>query len=342
MFRVGPIWLRRDEPVFRGSWAYSFLQHKYKTPRSCLHPFDKLLETGTSHPHSFAPVVLYGRRTFTHFSPTSIFSDRRHRSIFTSSRKATLATMKSTTALLAATLSSLTLLATTSPVPAPSPQLSLGGTQNGVTSGTAACKPVTLIFARGTFELSNMGSVVGPSLASDLGKAIGSGGTDELAVQGVNYAADVAGIFAEIAGGAGTAAMLAEAKQALSKCPQTKLVLSGYSQGAMLVHNTVGKMQAAEKERVVAAVTFGDPFKSVKLDGVAAERFKTFCATVSFLFFFFFLPSLLPRPRFLFYVMSENADDCFFPPRAIRFADLVVSVPLRAWCLRAEISRAAC
>ncbi|KAB2580316.1 Cutinase [Lasiodiplodia theobromae] len=185
--------------------------------------------------------------------------------------------MKSTTALLAATLSSLTLLTTSSPVPAPSPQLSLGGTQNGVTSGTATCKPVTLIFARGTFELSNMGSVVGPSLASDLGKAIG---TEKLTVQGVNYAADVAGIFAEITGGAGTAAMLAEAKQALSKCPQTQLVLSGYSQGAMLVHNTIGKMQAAEKERIVAAVTFGDPFKSVKLDGVGAERFKTFCATV--------------------------------------------------------------
>ncbi|KAK0663638.1 Cutinase [Lasiodiplodia hormozganensis] len=184
--------------------------------------------------------------------------------------------MKSTTALLTATLSSLTLLTTSSPVPAPSPQLSLGGTQNGVTSGTATCKPVTLIFARGTFELSNMGSVVGPSLASDVGKAIG---TDKLAVQGVNYAADVAGIFAEITGGAGTAAMLAEAKQALSKCPQTKLVLSGYSQGAMLVHNTIGKMQAAEKEKIVAAVTFGDPFKSVKLDGVGAERFKTFCAT---------------------------------------------------------------
>ncbi|EKG20603.1 Cutinase [Macrophomina phaseolina MS6] len=157
--------------------------------------------------------------------------------------------------------------------PEPIPQLSLGGAQNGVTQGS--CKPVTLIFARGTFELSNMGSVVGPSLAQDLGQAIG---TQNLAVQGVNYAADVGGIFTEITGGAGTQAMLSVAQQALSKCPDTKLVLSGYSQGAMLVHNTASRMGDAAS-KVVAAVTFGDPFKSVALKGIPAEKFKTFCAT---------------------------------------------------------------
>lgn len=177
--------------------------------------------------------------------------------------------MKPTTLLTTA----LAALAATAPVPDPVPQLGLSGAQNGVTQGS--CKAVTLIFARGTFELSNMGNVVGPGLAQDLAQAVGA---DALAVQGVNYAADVGGIFAEITGGAGTQAMLSVAQQALAKCPDTKLVLSGYSQGAMLVHNTAGRMgEAAGK--VVAAVTFGDPFKSVALKGISAEKFKTFCAT---------------------------------------------------------------
>ncbi|KAL1615285.1 hypothetical protein SLS56_011859 [Neofusicoccum ribis] len=122
-----------------------------------------------------------------------------------------------------------------------------------------------------------MGSVVGPGLASDLGQALGAG---NVAVQGVSYAADVGGIFTEIApsGGAGTAAMFAAAQQVLSSCPDTKLVLSGYSQGAMLVHNTATRL-GANAGKVAAAVTFGDPFKSVKLQGIPAEKFKTFCAT---------------------------------------------------------------
>jgi thioesterase domain-containing protein len=63
-------------------------------------------------------------------------------------------------------------------------------------------------------------------------------------------------------------------EQALKQCPDTKVVLGGYSQGAMVVHNAAGKLSAGQ---VVGAVTFGDPFKTQKPDNI--ENFKTWCAT---------------------------------------------------------------
>ncbi|KAK8176504.1 cutinase-domain-containing protein [Phyllosticta citribraziliensis] len=79
-------------------------------------------------------------------------------------------------------------------------------------------------------------------------------------------------------GGAGTTAMTNQANSWLTKCPDTKLILTGYSQGAMLVHHTTTKL-GSKASKVAAAVTFGDPFKSQKLDGVDPSKFKTFCAS---------------------------------------------------------------
>ncbi|ROV86824.1 hypothetical protein VSDG_10152 [Cytospora chrysosperma] len=140
-----------------------------------------------------------------------------------------------------------------------------------------ACKNVTLIFARGTTELGNMGSVVGPSLSTDVKKAL----NDNVAVQGVDYAANVAGIAEEIVptGGPGTKSMVADVTKALTKCPDTQIVLSGYSQGAMLVHNTMHKLSSTQAASVKAAVTFGDPFDATEPNNIPKGNFKSFCAT---------------------------------------------------------------
>lgn len=154
----------------------------------------------------------------------------------------------------------------------------LGGSssvQNGLEN---ACQPVTLIFARGTTEVSNMGSIIGPSLASDTAKAL----SNKVNVQGVDYAADAAGIASEALGGssgAGTKSMLADINAAISKCPNTQIVLSGYSQGAMLVHNAMGSLNTAAAGKVKAAVTFGDPFVGTMPKNLAEGAFKSFCAT---------------------------------------------------------------
>lgn len=153
---------------------------------------------------------------------------------------------------------------------------SAGGssTENGLDN---ACQPVTLLFARGTTETGNMGTVVGPGLSSDTKSAL----SNSVNVQGVDYAADAAGIATEAlgTGGEGTKAMVADVTAALDKCPDTQIVLTGYSQGAMLVHNTMSSLDSAAAAAVKAAVTFGDPFVGTMPANLAEGAFKSFCAS---------------------------------------------------------------
>lgn len=61
-------------------------------------------------------------------------------------------------------------------------------TANDVTN-KAACKAITVIFARGTGESGNIGSVIGPPLLKALQSKVGAG---KVAYQGVPYAASAA------------------------------------------------------------------------------------------------------------------------------------------------------
>lgn len=63
----------------------------------------------------------------------------------------------------------------------------VSSTMNGVTDNTS-CEPLTLIFARGTGETGNMGTIVGPDLATELQSLTDS----KVTIQGLNYDASVA------------------------------------------------------------------------------------------------------------------------------------------------------
>jgi cutinase len=95
--------------------------------------------------------------------------------------------------------------------------------QNDVTGG-GGCKAMTVLFARGTTELGNMGSVAGPPFVSAIGGMMGG----DVAVQGIEYPADVPGF---LIGGdkAGSALMAKMVGQVRAKCPDTALVMAGYS-----------------------------------------------------------------------------------------------------------------
>jgi hypothetical protein len=97
-------------------------------------------------------------------------------------------------------------------------------TQNDVTNG-GACKPMTVLFARGTTETGNMGTVAGPPFVSAIGTMLG---TDNVAVQGIEYPADIPGF---LAGGdkAGSALMAQMVGTVRAQCPDTSLVMAGYS-----------------------------------------------------------------------------------------------------------------
>lgn len=50
--------------------------------------------------------------------------------------------------------------------------------------------------------------------------------------------------------------------KAATQCPSSKLVVSGYSQGAALVHRSIESATVEVKNRIFAAVTFGDTQKA--------------------------------------------------------------------------------
>ena len=113
------------------------------------------------------------------------------------------------------------------------------------------CKPITVIFARGTFELGNVGAFVGPPFFNNLDDLIGA---NNIAVQGVDYPASLVGYLeGGDPGGAKTTANLLN--QAASDCPNTQIVLSGYSQGAQEAHLGEAMVSAAVAARIAAVVS---------------------------------------------------------------------------------------
>ena len=65
---------------------------------------------------------------------------------------------------------------------------------NQLTDGTA-CRPITVIYARGTSQAGNVGDsrAVGPLFFNNLASRVG--GTSQLAIQGVTYSASVGGFL---------------------------------------------------------------------------------------------------------------------------------------------------
>jgi cutinase len=133
-------------------------------------------------------------------------------------------------------------------------QLATSDTENDLTNGSP-CAAVTVIFA----------------LASDIGAS-------NLAVQGVDYPADIAG-FLEGGDPTGSQTMASLVEQAFSQCPDTKVVMSGYrydppsshlplssswylithhcvcSQGGQLVHNAAKLLSSADQANVNSGIS---------------------------------------------------------------------------------------
>jgi cutinase len=63
---------------------------------------------------------------------------------------------------------------------------------------------------------------------------------------------------------------------ALAACPDTKIILSGYSQGGMVVHNAASSLASSQ---ITGAVIFGDPFNGQSVDNVDSSKLKEYCAT---------------------------------------------------------------
>ncbi|KAK9420678.1 putative Cutinase [Seiridium unicorne] len=121
------------------------------------------------------------------------------------------------------------------------------------------CRDVILFFARGTDQPGNVGDNPGPQLVSQLKAALGD---DVVAAQGINYPAVlVDNLYTERTNPEYPPEMAANITLAATQCPDAQLVVSGYSQGAAMVHDSVSTLSDAVKAQIAAAVTFGDTLK---------------------------------------------------------------------------------
>ncbi|KAL0935955.1 cutinase 1-like protein 1 [Colletotrichum truncatum] len=128
----------------------------------------------------------------------------------------------------------------------------VGSTAKEFTQG--GCKEVIMVFARGSTETGNMGTICGPQTANGVKASFKS-----VAVEGVDYAAGLA--TNTLPGGADPKG-IAEMKRLIAKantdCPNSMLVVGGYSQGAAVTHRAVEDLPQAQKDQIVAAFMFGD------------------------------------------------------------------------------------
>jgi len=158
-------------------------------------------------------------------------------------------------------------------------QFGLGGTGSTANELSGACKQITFIFARGSTEIGNMGSTVGPPTCDGLKKAY----NDDVACQGVGGAYK-ASVGSNALPGGTTAASYNEAisifEDAAQKCPDTIIVAAGYSQGAAVMVNAVSKLDPSVQERVAGVVLYGNTRnkqENGKIPNFPPEKAKTYC-----------------------------------------------------------------
>ncbi|KAM3513092.1 hypothetical protein MY11210_003294 [Beauveria gryllotalpidicola] len=118
------------------------------------------------------------------------------------------------------------------------------------------CADMILFYARGSMQDGNMGASPGPKFASLLEAKYGA---DKVAVQGLDYKADLKENFSDNGtDDAAIAALKAHLVRATSQCAAAKIVVAGYSQGAAVIHGAFKTLPAEALARVNAVVTFGD------------------------------------------------------------------------------------
>jgi hypothetical protein len=148
---------------------------------------------------------------------------------------------------------------------------------NVTATAQSACPDVAVLFARGTDEPGNMGFLTGPPFTTAMQHY--ANGT-RFAIQGIDYPATSAGF---LGGGSplGAIAMAVLANETAAACPNTKVVLSGYSQGAQVVRKACALLNnstvGATSTSLSSVVLFGDPANGTAVPGVAADRVFTAC-----------------------------------------------------------------
>jgi cutinase len=125
---------------------------------------------------------------------------------------------------------------------------------------SAPCSDVDVVFARGTTEPPGVGGV-GQAFVGSLRSKVGG---RAVSVYPVNYPA-TNNFRSSIAAGANDAS--GHVRFMTANCPNTRMVLGGYSQGAAVVDVITTQMPANVANHVAAVAVFGNPRASGSFGG---------------------------------------------------------------------------
>ena len=130
------------------------------------------------------------------------------------------------------------------------------------TAGAAPCPDVEIVFARGTTEPPGVGGI-GQAFVDSLRSQVGG---RSVGVYAVNYPASNDFGTSTPAGSDDTSAHV---QYMAANCPNTRMVLGGYSQGAAVVDLATTYMPPDVADNVAAAAVFGGP-RSTFADSLSA------------------------------------------------------------------------
>lgn len=154
-------------------------------------------------------------------------------------------------------------------------------------AAAAPCGDVHVVAARGTGEPGTLGIIVGDPVYSAVRRELFGRSTTSYAV---NYPADVSSSSPT----RGNIDLVNHVTRQAASCPNQRLVLVGYSQGANVVSNSIGvssegaavgapiaaTIPASVEPRVAAVVVFGPPIGALgkHITGTYQSRTKEYCA----------------------------------------------------------------
>ncbi|KAH8697979.1 putative cutinase [Talaromyces proteolyticus] len=144
-----------------------------------------------------------------------------------------------------------------------------------------ACRAITFIFARGSTESGNMGSIVGPEVCADLQNQLGA---TEVACQGVGSPYDATledNFLPQNTSPTDIGAATTLFELAHTKCPDTIVVAGGYSQGTAVMDGSIQALPAAIQNQIAGVVLFGFTRNVQDNGGIPnfpASKTKVYCA----------------------------------------------------------------
>jgi cutinase len=114
------------------------------------------------------------------------------------------------------------------------------------------CSDVAVVFARGTHQEPGLGNI-GQAFVDSLTSQLGGRSVD---VYAVNYPAND---DYHNSANAGSSDASAHIQDVVARCPSSKLVLGGYSQGSTVIDLATNAMPPSVADHVAAVALFGEP-----------------------------------------------------------------------------------